>query len=1046
MQQRQIILLSSILLTSILALAACGGNEKQTATLTGPQQASLIYSYPVAGQREVPLQAPLVLRFSEPLTGADPASRIKLRDAAGAEVAFSAVSVDDGRGLLLTPAAALAPFSRYQLDADSLATASGTVALPDTLSFVTRAAQRGPAALVSQGAFAVTRMIPDGAELPLMDFSTLRLQFSQPLDQKSLNYGENLRLLDASGALVAARVSVQGAYLSLDPVDDLTPGVQYQLTLGDNLASSLGETLAVGDFASRTLIPQDSQPRATMVQEVVDSNQGSLLSILTGAAVNAVPVKALLLGDETLTQQTGNVHAELAFIPNYPEVTPLRIARSSLLLGSSVDVNIAGVVPAGFDSGEIRVSFISDASGYLLPNPYSRAEEAPRHVRLYLDLAMTAGTEQANAELSQDLLHVELVGTALVQNGVMVIDAVGVVEPRIMGQDDAVGLLSFHMKAYADQNAAPQPAADTDAPFVHSWMPGEQHQGKQRPGDPILVHFNEPLDRQSLNQPGAWTLFADGVPVTTDWRLDGATLVVEPNGGLKFGVNYALQLSTDLTDLAGNALTARTLNFALPAYETEMGLGQFRAPFVLVTSPGYPCATVDRPLTDLAMRNSTHQGRCLGGMTEATIVDVDGDEAANPFEKGLDDLLPISVHPASRPITVSFSRDMIPESIKLATSCGSSAPGSFRVEHINSRGECAPVPGILTVESREIQFTPATPWQNGELYRYVLGSQEGDYELLPSAGRPRCDGTDAICAQVGLDPTLGLPSLAPLPPLPLQTALINMPNATAGGPDMEIYFRGGPDLKSLFNPLKNLPAIDVNANLLDFKEEAEQAPDLQTGAFLENTTYLRPQEGSPAKIACGSSETCADEFGVLAITAALNTEIVGPVGKAVQVKLYPTIIATSGFTVDIIGIRPPAGPQILRMRYQRQDVNDENSPRTELIDGFIRYTEDGPVVETNVDVYMDAPSLAIKQPNNPDDLSQGYTTFRHSQYSLPVTLKLRGALTFLEDGRMQIVQRNIEAIPVEVGLMLGNFVINSIDLEIPIDGIYLNYVSRPMKD
>src|SRR5690606_18384131 len=100
------------------ALTACGGNEKQTATFADLNQASLIYSYPVAGQQEVPLQAPLVLRFSEPLseplTEADPASRIALRDAAGAEVTFSAVVVDEGRGLLLTPATPLAPHTRYQ--------------------------------------------------------------------------------------------------------------------------------------------------------------------------------------------------------------------------------------------------------------------------------------------------------------------------------------------------------------------------------------------------------------------------------------------------------------------------------------------------------------------------------------------------------------------------------------------------------------------------------------------------------------------------------------------------------------------------------------------------------------------------------------------------------------------------------------------------------------------------------------------------------------------------------------------------------------------
>src|SRR5690606_1458196 len=144
-----------------------------------------------------------------------------------------------------------------------------------------RSAVEGPRSLLSKGDFAVSRLIPDGDQLPLMDFSTLRLQFTQPLDVRSVRYGETLTLLDASGEPVAASLIVQGPYLSIDPVEDLQAGASYQLTLDSGLTSSLGDALNPGEFAELTLTPKSSHPREIMAQRAGDSMDGSLLSVLS---------------------------------------------------------------------------------------------------------------------------------------------------------------------------------------------------------------------------------------------------------------------------------------------------------------------------------------------------------------------------------------------------------------------------------------------------------------------------------------------------------------------------------------------------------------------------------------------------------------------------------------------------------------------------------------------------------------------------------------------------------------------------------------------
>ena len=1006
----------SVLLSAAVALSACSGGEKQTSLLTHQGEAGLVYSYPLTEQQEVPTHAPVVLRFSEPLLNEDPASQIVLRDQNGAAVAYQAAVVDEGRGLVLTPVAALAPNTRYTVEATDLVTASGAIPWSDSLAFTTRSAVEGTRSQLSKGDFTVSRLIPDGDQLPLMDFSTLRLQFTQPLDVRSVRYGETLTLLDASGEPVAASLIVQGPYISIDPVEDLQAGASYQLKLDSSLTSSLGDALNPGEYAEFTLTPKNSHPREIMAQRAGDSMDGSLLSVLSGAPINAVPVKALLLGDQSMSQQQGDVHAELAFVPNYPEVTPLRIDRSSLLVGSSVNVEVAGRVPAGFETGDINVTFISDANGYLIPNQYSNDEAAPRHIRLFLDLAMTAENEKANGALSQDLLHVELAGTAIVQNGIMVIDAIGVVEPKVLGLDQAYGVLSFHMEAYRDQINAPAPAVDDVAPFVQSWVPGPDHQGKQRPGDPIIVTFSEPLDRNSLVEDGAWNLLANDTPVTTQWRLDGSSLVIQPEGGLQFGRQYELQFTAAVRDLSGNALIAPSerLTFALPRYLNT----SIRAPLVLTSTPGYPCAKVDINLTQ------GHQGRCNGGVTNAS----HGNNDLNPFRshedvrRPHDDLIPILDHPASRPLVATFTQNLKPESVTLGKACNDSA--TFRVERVNTAGVCQEaIPGKLTVEARRITFTPEQPWAQGELYRYVLGSQ-------PTA-TPNCSGTGAICS---------------IHNLALQTALLSGPADKFGGAPIEQYFRGGQDVGTVFNPLRNFPTVDVNSNLIDSKSgEAEAALKPNEELSLQNTTRVisNGKNGRQSGLAyvstvkvgnCGSSRCAAEEF--VTMTAALDTEVIGydPVEDAVRVKLYPTILATSGLDLQLtiraasiipLPIHSETGPQVMRMRYQE----DEQGNRTQLIDGYIRETPDGPIFTTVVDAYMDAPYL------------EPPLSAKHNQYSLPIKLNLTGAVTFFEDGRMQIIQRNIEPVDLPVRLIaLGQTL--SVGLEIPANGVYLNYVSK----
>ncbi len=291
----------------------------------------------------------MLLRFTSPVVDSAPLDHISLHRGGsnGPTVGLSLEEVDNGRGLALTPDETLLPLSRYTLVLDEMELADG-IAGSRTIAFTTRALEEGPRSQVLADAdFKLSRLIPDGQSLPVMDFSTFRLQFTQPLDKATVQYGDSngdtLALTGPGGDLVSARVLVDGPYLTLDPQDDLQPGQTYTLTLGNGLLSTAGNPFSAGSF---TLTPKDSSPREVMVQQVSDSANRSILSPLTGEPINEVPVNATLLGEDNATQQGGDVRAILAFVPNYPEVTPFTVPRDTLLSGSNIDVNIGGEVPA----------------------------------------------------------------------------------------------------------------------------------------------------------------------------------------------------------------------------------------------------------------------------------------------------------------------------------------------------------------------------------------------------------------------------------------------------------------------------------------------------------------------------------------------------------------------------------------------------------------------------------------------------------------------------------------------------------------------------
>jgi len=995
-----------LLLPLLLAtlLAACG--DEQTATIPASWSTSntLVYAYPYNGQSQIAPTAPVVLRFAAPLTDKDnPAALATHFSITGAgNPSFTLQVVDGGRGVMLQPSK-LSEKADYLVSWSDLATADGLVK-PVSIGFSTRPANKGARSQINSNSnpalFTVTRALPVQENFPLMDFSSLRLQFSAPINSKTLKYGlgQSVSLEDSAGALVPATVLGSGRLLTIDPKNDLVPGQTYTLKLQNTLKSTLGDALDPGTYAAFSFIPKNSAPRSTMVMEVPASG---ITSPLTGGIINNVPIVSDLLGRNGASQQQGNLYTELAFVPRYPHATPMRVARGNMMSGTAVDVQIAGQVPAGLNTGNIKVTVISDANGYMTDNPYSTALDAPRLVYLTMDTAMSADTPAANGAFNQNIQHIEVVGTAIVKNNRLVMDGVGVVELDVLGVDMATGVLSFHLEGYADQTTAPAPVADTTSPELQSWLPGDDNTARARPGDPVILTFTEPVDPTTVNA-SSLLFLKDSVAEPFDWRVDGSSIVIQPQSPLAHNADYTVQFTADIKDLAGNPAPATSKALRLP----DLASPASRSPMLLASYPGYPCATTGR---DAA---AGLQGRCSGG-------------------KAGDDALPIPVMPTDRSIQLQFSQNLSASSVALGSSCGT---GSFRVELVNSSGVCqSVVPGQLELSAQSLRFTPDTSWTEGQLYRYVLGSNGNSRSATAT-----CDGTQSICGSNGL----------PLQTQALSQTVATSPTATGGGPAMEIWFQGGAHVSTVAQRLRGLPASDVNAN---FIHDAGEFGPVDTGSGVPDAQRYVASNASRiitsgqsglvtgSNIGCAVGSTCPTQQ-FLYLSNALDSEVAEYDASAggVRVLIQPTQLIASSVNVyanTTFGNTVTAtGPQVMRLRYA---VNPANGKRELPITGYIKDVGGVPTLSGTMDLYLDEPAM--------DPVLNG-VSINHDLRSFPLTVSVSGPVSFLPDGRMLATLSNDADVNFAVALSpLSIYPSGTINLRIPARTMKMEGVSAPIK-
>lgn len=967
-----------------LASAACGSGSSSHFSrnqIAGPG-AGVVFSYPADGQWDVPTGARLVLTFSEALP-ASPAAACS-RDAAGQLTGTFCVEGPDGfvagevavSGTVLTfePAARLAAGATYQVWAlpALLPGATNLPAQTPLLTFHTRSERiRAGQAATVLAVNGYARNADGSSPTPYLDVAPLRLLFSEPLDPATLTPASVRLVHAADGAVVDGLPVVHGVHLTFQPAAPLTAGDAYRLELTAAAHDLGGESItpvALDFTPQRTAVPgQDLYALSLDVTPAWAGGAGQPLSRLSNTAVNASDLASQLIGDATLGVLPGGLDAQVGN-PELGAYIPMLLPRGQRLDLTSLPLRYGGVLESGLQTGTVHFNLLTDAVGYMRRNPFRPASQEPDDL-----LSPTWVEFLMDAVLTSEDAHGNTIASQTVL-GIRVLGLSGVDGDQLV--IDQVGALDFSLIGVDTapiglslrlRTGTRTEVAPLAAPALVSSFPADGA-ASASPAEPIELNFTGPLDPARVRDGLEIQLASGGVAVATSTRLEGATLVIVPSRRLDEGAGCTLSWS-GLRSLGGDAVASGSLSFTTAVSAASQPV----PPVLAALVPGAPCA--------LTGGTAGAPGHCVGGQAS--------DGTYQPFTL-----------PANRDVRALFSAPVDPASLTLGAACGQ---GSVRVEQVDANGRCAAVvEGTLQRRDRELRFVPNAPWTPGAAYRLTL--------VAGRVAGPAC-AAGGICGRNG----------RPLNTHPLDGA----GPTTGGGPDVVIDFTGAPATIDTYQPLASDPAADQNGN--GYLDAGERATDgnriaMEIASF-DGVVTSASLNGLDCLVDRPGQQVCSH------VTATLPVSIGGVIASCpidaegrpstapnpcIEVRVLPnSILGTSiSMSTTAFGIVPisnlPTGVMVMRLREQGAPIH-----------GYI-LREPGvadPEFVIRQDVYVDTPDLSIPLAT-------------HDLASKPLSVVLKGPVTFRADGRMDVALRNLADVSMKVNIS-ALLLPGSIDLRIP---------------
>ncbi|WP_348680055.1 Ig-like domain-containing protein [Alcanivorax profundi] len=744
MTNRSQLRLSMLVPAVAAAITGCGG-DNQPFVPPKPGNA-LIYTYPVEGMVDVPTASKALMVFSSKVsetavmancagTAEAPVGGFCVTGPDGpVETASHTNIANDGHTIEFSMKA-LKPGTTYQvwLHREVSPSAENLDNSKPVFSFTTR--QGNPIKSQPPAVIAFNQDKPEAflddtdvaAQFPIVDISPVRLTFSEPLFDDSVILGDSVQFIkiseDNSEEAVDVDMLAERHYITLQPLQDMLPDTRYEIRLSGEIIDLNGEALAPTTY---TFIPRASKvspetanpPVAQTLQTFPDMETPGYpgRSKITGGPTNQFTLESTALGINVANSLPNGLEAFLADPQAFGGVvTPVLARKGQQLQLTGIDpAKLGGEVHTDLSTGLITGTFLSNVTGYLMPNIYRPAgfqpddERAPLYVYMDFDLALQTENLQGNATLNQNLMHVRAIGVATIENRALTLEVFRTLELDVLGGATKVAA-DFNLQARSDPDIAID-FNNYDAPRVTGTYPANHKVGVET-NDNILLSFNEPLSPMGLDDIQLLDMSHGGTAVAIMIKRSGTTLTVSPQARLHPASEYQLTLPDSISDIhahnprylsegsaSDDALGGtNTLTFTTADYTISANAGEDVPPMILGLHPGIGCALVNTSVPGYA-------GRCKGGKSD--------DELYLDFQ-----------YEIGRVIEASFSQPMDTDTMVLGTISqdGSACENGPICLAVDLDGSWQSISAALVTSNLKLQIFPdADTFVAGEEYRLVV--------------------------------------------------------------------------------------------------------------------------------------------------------------------------------------------------------------------------------------------------------------------------------------------------------------------------------------
>lgn len=1102
-----------------VAISGCGADNNPF--VIPPVSDGLVFTFPVDGMVDVPTPSKAMLVFSSQVnktavmancsgTAEAPVGAFCVTGPDGpVETSSHTAIVNNGRTIEFSMDG-LTPGVTYQvwLNREASPKAANLPSEGPLFSFTTR--QEDPIKGQIPAVLAFNQENPlafvEGSEVepefPIVDISPIRLTFNEPLFDDSVVLGNTVQFVkvneDSSEEAVDVDMLAERHYITLQPNQDMQPNVRYEvrLGLGDGIVDLNGEAL---EPVTYSFVPRSTKaspgaanpPIYQTLQTFPDMNTPGYpgKSKITGGPTNQFTLENTALGVNVANSLPNGLEAYLANPQAFGGTkTPVLARKGQQLQLTGINpAKLGGEVHTDLETGLITGTFLSNVTGYLMPNIYRPNghkmddDKSPLYVYMDFDLSLQTENLQGNATLNQNLMHVRAIGLATIENHVLTLEVFRTLQLDVLGGATKVAA-DFSLQAKADP-AVVVDYTNYDAPFVSGAYPSDGKVGVET-SDNILLAFNEPLSPAGLDEIQLLDMGNGGTPVELMVKRSGTSLTISPQARLNPATEYQLILSSNITDIHGTnplplASSAEdalggdnTLTFTTADYTRTANAAEDAPPIILGLHPGIGCALVETGVPGYA-------GRCKGGL--------DDDELYLDFQ-----------YEIGRVIEASFSQPMDTDSMVLGTIA---ADGNSCVDGPICLGQDTgasweSIDAALVPSNLKFQIFPAEgTFVAGEEYRLVVnGDSSPKFYSHDNLGHLPLNTTPL--EGIGDTPKSGNPNggdnivinfTAVAPFDTVYATVYTRPyadfNGSGGWDDGEpqpcTTFENGQPVDESCSNFATAEVLGTSGLIVDASLEPGRDKIFASGALPMAFKPKQPLDLSVPDLGMidqGDGSWCLSELDDLGLEHCLNVEGTHmiPVEVNHQVILGTGLTINADAGIELAGL-PIALPLklntrsvLLRTRPERPDPQSEVLP----LNGYIVNLEgeEQPYFIVRLPAWLDVPDLdlvtavqeALTQMLLGEDTTfLGFLGFlnledfvdnvlaTHTAKSLAITAYLYGPISFQDDGRITLKVTNLNNVKATLGLELLPDLLDAslgeADLLLPAEEVSLQVMNLPSR-